>query len=218
MSKKITFHSAHPEFEILHPQPASKFIPEWYRKMDGVTDGIMTVKKCVPFLDAITGGYIIPLTADVVWNKKEKSFDSDALVETVSRHYPSQSKDVKIPKEYDQQPHKWLNNWHIKTPRGYSCLITTPMNRLDLPFYCFSGIVDTDKHPLIINFPFVLRKDFDGKIEAGTPLVQITPFKRDSWKPDIIDDGARYYYEKEYLVEEPPFGFYKRNFWNRKSF
>jgi len=218
MAKKITFHSAHTEFDILHPEPSSKFIPSWFRKMQGVTDGIMTVKKCVPFLDAITGGYMIPLPADVFWDKEKKAFDSDSLVETVTQHYPSQSEDVKLPEEYDPTPHKWMSNWHIKTPKGYSCLITSPMNRPDLPFYSFSGIVDTDRHPLIINFPFVLRKDFHGKIEAGTPLVQVIPFKRDTWSRNVIDEGPRYHYGKEYMVQEPPFGFYKRNFWSRKSF
>jgi hypothetical protein len=218
MTKKITFHSAAPDFEIPKPSPSSKSVPGWFRKMESVAEGIMTVKKCVPFLDALTSGYTIPLAADVYWDKGRGSFESDAVSTVVSGHHIVQSKDVKIPEEYDLQPHKWINYWHIQTPRGYSSLITHPLNRTDLPFYCFSGVVDTDKHPMIINFPFVLRKDFDGKIEAGTPLVQVIPFKRDRWSSNFIEEGNGHYYENQHKVEQPPFGYYKRKFWERKAF
>jgi len=218
MTKKIIFHSSMTDFEILKPAPSSKFVPAWFRKMEPVTEGIMTVKKCVPFLDALTSGYTIPLPADVYWNKKNKEFTTDAINTVVSAHHLVQSENVKIPEEYDPQPHKWISYWHIKTPRGYSSLITQPLNRPDLPFYCFSGVVDTDKHPMIINFPFVLRKDFNGKIEAGTPLVQIIPFKRDRWSSDFIDEGESHFYPNQHKVEQPPFGYYKRKFWERKSF
>lgn len=218
MSKKITFHSAMTEFEILKPTASSKSVPPWFRKMQSVTDGIMTVKKCVPFLDALTSGYTIPLPVDVFWDRDRREFGSNSATPVVSAHHLVQSEDVKIPEEYDPQPHKWINSWHIKTPRGYSCLITHPMNRPDLPFYSFSGIVDTDRHPMIINFPFVLRKDFHGKIEEGTPLVQVIPFKRDRWSSEFIDEGESHFYQNQYKVEQPPFGYYKRKFWERKTF
>jgi len=218
VTKKIIFHSTMTDFDILKPTTSSRNVPSWFRKMNSVTDGTMTVKKCVPFLDALTSGYMIPLAADVFWDKKNKIFGSNASGPIVSSHYLVQSEAVEIPKEYDPQPHKWISNWHIKTPRGYSCLITHPLNRTDLPFYSFSGIVDTDKHPMVINFPFVLRKDFDGKIEAGTPMVQIIPFKRDRWTSDFIDDGPSHTYRNQYKVEEAPFGYYKKNFWDRKYF
>jgi hypothetical protein len=76
---------------------------------------------------------------------------------------------------------KWNNPWAIKTPPGYSCLITQPFHR-DLPFTILPGIVDTDTYPVPINFPCVLSNiEFEGLIPAGTPLAQIIPFKRDSW-------------------------------------
>jgi hypothetical protein len=161
---------------------------------------------------------MVPLPADVYWSSTDKKFTFNAPEEMVSDHHLSQSEDVKIPEEYDPQPHKWLSNWHVKTPRGYSSLILHPINRLDLPFYSFSGIVDTDKHPMVINFPFVLRKGFDGKIEAGTPMVQIIPFKRDRWSANFIDEGPSHFYEDQHRVFQPPFGYYKRNFWDRKYF
>ena len=72
----------------LAPSPAKEYIPEWWKKMEAYTsDNLMsdktkqnkyahvTSKKCFPMLDAITGGYIIPLWADV-----EVTTRNDALL------------------------------------------------------------------------------------------------------------------------------------------
>jgi hypothetical protein len=218
MKKTILFHSDATNLEIAQPHSSSKSVPEWYRKMPGVTDKIMSVKKCVPFLDSLTAGYTVPLPADVEWDSKTKSFASNSIVKIVSRHFDSQSEYISVPEEYDPTPHKWDSRWFIQTPKGYSTLFIHPLNRLDLPFYSFSGIVDTDRHPLIINFPFILKKNFEGIIKAGTPMIQAIPFKRDRWNSKVLDEGPEYHYPYTYKVSEPPFGYYKRNFWSRKEF
>lgn len=217
-NKKIVFHSENSELEIPHPQPSSRFVPKWYRTMDGVSQRIETVKKCVPVLDALTSGYIIPLHTDVVWNPESKMFSSNSRLMINSDHHSIQTQNVDLPPEYDPQPHKWINNWFIQTPPGYSTMFIHPLNRLDLPFYSFTGIVDTDKHPLAVNFPFVLRKDFNGVIPAGTPIIQAIPFKRDSWESEVIDTGPSHNYPKSYEIDQPPFGWYKRKWWQRKTY
>ena len=217
-NKKIVFHSEKPRFDILKPEPSSKFVPEWYRKMLGVKEGIATVKKCVPIIDSLTAGYMIPLPADVVWNAETQRFVSQAKFEMNSDHHPSQTDNIPVPEEYDSQPHKWINNWYVKTPPGYSTLFVHPLNRIDLPFYSFSGVVDTDKHPLVVNFPFVLKKDFSGTIKAGTPIIQAIPFKRNDWSSEVIDQGKGYDYPLNGENELPPFAWYKRKFWKRKLY
>lgn len=219
MRKKITFHSVMPQFDIPKPVPASRFVPEWYRKMNGVNSGIMTVKKCVPFLDSMTQGYVITLPVDVIWDSKNKKFLTQAKFDVNADHHPEQVLGVDIGEEYDRQPHKWVNLWHVKTPKGYSTLFVHPLNRTDLPFHSFSGIVDTDTHPLVVNFPFVLKKDFDGLIPAGTPIMQVIPFKRDDWDAKVIDTGKPHEgNSRSWEVLSPPFGWYKRNWWKRKNF
>ncbi len=218
MNKKITFWSDATEFNILKPFSASRAVPSWYRKMKGVNDGIMSIKKCVPFLDSLTSGYMIPLPSDVFWNKEKQDFESNSFIHPVSMHESSQTEEMYISENYYSNPFKWNSNWMIKTPKGYSTLFIHPLNRMDLPFYSFSGIVDTDRHPMIINFPFVLKKNFEGKIEAGTPMIQAIPFKRDKWSSNFIDEGTSYSYPYTYKVMEPPFGYYKRKFWSRKEF
>ena len=50
-----------------HPKPAGHFVPEEYKKMPRFTDNSKlqsTVKTCIPFLDAMTCGYIIHFDQD----------------------------------------------------------------------------------------------------------------------------------------------------------
>ena len=74
--KKITFRPQSREGALLYPkpEPASRYIPEWYKKTplhvagekhDGIAPNgggsNFTVKGCVPFLDAMTSGYIFTI-------------------------------------------------------------------------------------------------------------------------------------------------------------
>lgn len=216
--KKIKFQTTAADFDIAKPVPSSRLVPEWYRKMGGTQEKIHSVKKCVPFLDALTGGYIITLPVDVTWSKERQEFLVEHTnLDVVSRHHDSQVDGMDIPPGFSPIPHKWINQWFIKTPKGYSTLFIHPLNRPELPFHSFTGIVDTDKHPVVINFPFIMREDFDGVIPAGTPLIQLLPFKRDDWEADI-DETHSYYYPKMYEVEMPPFAWYKRKWWSRKRY
>ena len=216
MTKKIKFYSTNIELEILHPKPASRTIPSWFRKLPGVVDGIETIKKCIPFLDTMTSGYMIVLAADVKFNGEE--FEQISKKEIVTTHMEKQLGEIKIPEEYSKQPYKWTNFFVTKTPKGYSTLFTHPLNRIDLPFYSLSGIVDTDGHPVPVNFPFYVKKDFRGIIPAGTPIAQAIPFKRESWKSSVEDKKPYTIPAAWFMFNNPPFNFYKRNFWNRKSY
>lgn len=218
MTKTIKFTSAFPEFQVPHPVPASRTVPEWYRKLPGTAEKTETVKKCVPILDALTSGYVITLPTDVYFNEDSKNFWYDSPVSINSDHHSIQTQGVDIDPGFDEQPHKWINFWKIETPKGYSCLFTHPLNRSDLPFKSFTGIVDTDRHPLVINFPFIMRKGFSGRIPAGTPIIQIIPFKRDEWKASVVDDKEYKEHPRAYEVDIPPYNWYKRNWWVRKSY
>jgi len=68
----IKFHT---ELKILNgiplPLPARKAMPEWFRKLkpkiEGQTaDAAGSIKKCIPVLDAVSLGYILPLWADII--------------------------------------------------------------------------------------------------------------------------------------------------------
>jgi hypothetical protein len=74
-----------------------------------------------------------------------------------------------------------MNFYNINTPNGYSLLAVHPLNRIELPFHTLSGVIDTDNFNTPINFPFYIKKNFEGIIKTGTPLVQLIPFKRENW-------------------------------------
>ena len=219
MKRKVEFRSRAPHLDIPPPRPASTFIPDWYKKTPPVAEKILTAKRCVPIIDALSAGYIIPLAADVHWDSsKENPYWSDAKTDLVSSHYQVQTENFDIDDAYDTRPFKWVNQFHIKTPKGYGMLFTHPINRTDLPFHSFTGFVDTDKHPLIVNFPFVIKEGFSGVIPAGTPLIQAIPVKREDWEMSIKDEDTPYVYVKEYEVLNPPFGWYKRKVWQKKKY
>lgn len=57
---------------IAKPLPAKQAIPEWFRNIPAIdpealsaTNNGLTVKRCMPFLDALTLGWIMPLAATV---------------------------------------------------------------------------------------------------------------------------------------------------------
>lgn len=57
---------------IAEPVPARLAMPDWFRKLPAVTASELsvdntglTIKRCMPFLDALATGWIIPLAATV---------------------------------------------------------------------------------------------------------------------------------------------------------
>jgi hypothetical protein len=173
------------------PLPASKHLPEWYKKLPTYTENKKiftgygeanpTVKKCMPVFDAITAGYIITLPVDVYVSIK----NNNQYFEWPSRNAIEFHNIIQAPTHPLQNGYaypKFMNPWGIKTPKGYSTLIVQPFHRESV-FTIMPGIVDTDKYFVPINFPFVINdKNFEGLIPCGTPIAQVIPFKRDSWK------------------------------------
>jgi hypothetical protein len=207
--KKITFTTNSKEnLEIFEkPKPALKTIPNWYKQtsfyindekgVDDFGDPNSTMKKCMPFFDVMTCGYHIHLPCDV-WVQKsnhngavEFKWSMENL-DLISQHYKSQYSLFPISNEYHDTVFKWIGQWIIETPKNYSCLFLHPTHHDDLPFKCISGLVDTDKNPTQIGFPFILKKDFTGLIPKGTPIIQVIPFKRDNFYSSFSSNYEKY--------------------------
>jgi len=172
-----------------HPDKAGKFLPDYYKKlavnMGNHPEKDGTAKKCVPFMDAITNGYIIPLWSDIYITAKDGEIDITfpqffPSNNTIGTHNYNQLKNHPAKDDmYGKTILKFLNPWVIKTPPGVSCLFTTPMNHFETRIKLVDGIVDTDTYYNNVNFPF-LWNGGDGEflIEKGTPLAQVIPFVR----------------------------------------
>ena len=198
----IEFVSTDPAFSYVpKPDNARRFLPSWIKKMKEQTTepkglerpsgrALDTVRKCVPFLDAMKIGYSIPAPCDI-WIKimdHGKTYDYEVRsavnlggdkVEVISSH------DVR---QMGQGPYrdlvlKFNNPWKINTRKGYSCLFVNPINSGNKYFESFTGVVDTDSYQNIINFPFRIlnpdnKPEYEFYIKRGEPIIQVIPFKR----------------------------------------
>jgi hypothetical protein len=174
---------------ISPPLPAKAYLPDWFRKLPAVdekklsaTDTGLTIKRCMPFLDAMTTGWLITLPATL----RIEIRDQGAIVNSgwdfdrplISNHGMHQ---VKGNPWGHRPPQKFHNFWTIVTPPGWSCLFVNPMNRPNGIFEVISGVVDTDTYRSPIHFPFFATgRDGLHVIEKGSPIVQVIPFRRDS--------------------------------------
>ena len=220
--KKIIFCASDKEWVNVwpHPKPASQVIPKEYKDLERFKHKNLfhpTLKTCMPFLDSLTAGYIIPFDQDYVITPVEDEFTiTPASREPVDVSFHQNSQ---LPNLTKSHAGKFMNKWLIKTPPGYSCLFVKPMNRIENRFDIIPGIVDTDKYINLINFPFLLNKrDEQFVIKKGEPMVQLIPFKREPWKK-----WSGYYFEKLHgktlkLVFTELIDRYKKHFWSKKSF
>ena len=226
MNKKITFCATKKEMlEVWpHPKPASRFIPDDYKKLERFVNNSIhtpTVKTCMPFLDSMTAGYIISFDQDYVVDAIEDDFSvtpANRLAEDFGFHNETQ-----LPPTWKnlagKNAGKSGNKSLVKTPPGYSCLFIHPMNRLEERWKIIEGVVDTDNYVNVINFPFILKKrDEQFLIKKGDPMVQIIPFKRESWKM-----WSGFYVEKLHqktlnMLNTKFVDRYKNMFWQKKSF
>lgn len=214
------------------PVAAARKLPAWFTKFPKFVDGDTkwkfdrkstsnsTIKRCPPFLDSMLAGYMITLTADVLVTQKNGfplfswALDNDL----VSGHSMKQIPAELVPKGFTLDAYKFTNFWSVQLPAGYSALYVHPLNRQDLPFHVLSGFVDNDSYHMPVHFPFVMREGFEGIIEAGTPIAQIIPVKRESWKHEVIpcDPAVASKIETRFFTKV--FSVYKLNYWHRKEY
>jgi hypothetical protein len=186
---KIEFLCSPEDYGVIPaPFPSGKEIPNWFKALPPkIAPGFRqsTIKRCMPFLDSMLAGYIIPLAADIHFKTNSdcshitwKYEFSKIMVES---HNKEQISSTKSPNPVDPKPPiKFMNYWMIKVPKDYSLLFVQPLNRPESRFTLFSGIVDAPYAQYeYVNFPGVFNTpDFDDIIPAGTPLMQVIPIKK----------------------------------------
>jgi hypothetical protein len=219
---------------------AKKHIPQWYKDVpasgyssiqpsfDSDGNPINTkfspsrnVKLCMPFFDSLVSGYTIELWCDIyvsngVDGKKEIKWKNNA--DTPVKERNPESDMFPTPSGYSKSHFVWILPYSFQTPKGYSLLLTHPLNRLDLPFISLSGIADAEQILSSGNYPFFIKEDFEGIIEAGTPIAQIIPIKIENWKKDR-DISLRKSNDLEVIKSSSKFfNYYKKNRWIKKNY
>lgn len=216
---KITFVPGTKKIEnsVMFPKPAKTFVPDWYKDIEAEKD-LMNVKKCMPFLDSMSSGYIQTTWCDI--NITEQNGDLQVVFDSeVPMFGQRPTSDMTIDESFYGTEFVWHRPWSTILPDGYSALIVHPLNRIDLPFMTLSGIVDFDKsiHAKIGNIPFYIKKGFTGIIPAGTPMFQILPIKREKWKSET-QEYSDFFWEEKIKEKESISSFYKKQIWQRKYF
>lgn len=185
-------------FEVAaEPIPAAKAIPEWFKKIPAIMKGqrdpnnrpALSAKKCLPMIDAMTLGFVIPLPIDQHIISNHDCTDihvggTSTLFDPCVERHSAQQVHGAFGK---QDPIKFINPWVIKTAPGWSTLFIPPVNTLEDRFRCLGGLVDTDRYPKQVNFPAQwLKPNYDGTLLAGTPLVTAIPIKRSTMVKDHV--------------------------------
>lgn len=232
MAKIIFTDIQNPEGVLQKPKPASEYIPQWYKDARGYTSptgkkeprldgsGPTTVKRCMPVWDMMTAGYIIETPYDIYvtqtptgphfhWGEMTAVVFQSMEMTQNHPYFRDISYAVRV-----------VNPWSIKTPKGWSIMVIEPQHREPGPIVVSSGIVDTDESPMPFNI-FLKLKDpnFEGMIPQGTPLIQVIPFKRESWVSALGGEKEK----KQYASDLRKFTIilldnYRRLWWKRKEY
>lgn len=231
MSKKIRFMpmSKDVEASFVAPSTAKSQVPEWYKKSQLYTNGKRDfsrfginkdLKLCIPFLDAMTSGYTIELPCDVEVIRNDKGFNFFWQTENhpISLRKDEVAKELPRPAGHAKQLQAWVIHWATITPPGYSAIFCHPFNRYDLPFTTTAGIVDTDSYSMGGEVPFFLSSSFSGTIPAGTPIMQVFPFKRESWESETLKHDQAFISRLSSKVTRVFSGGYAKLFWKKKSY
>jgi hypothetical protein len=219
---------------LLPPIPAAQAIPEWWVKAQRTVEGSgdpaigktdsQTFKACQPFTDTLRTGYIIPLWQDIAYSDTSEYYGESEPRITINWGRGGPVNGTSAPPIETKGWESWeeiagvggnliygasfsfSNPWVIRTPPGYSCLFTEPLNNENSAIRLFSGIVNTDTYFNNVNFFFGFRKGIStpGILKRGMPLIQVIPFKREEWTYSVnpIEVDGEEYNNRESVINE----------------
>jgi hypothetical protein len=219
------------------PKPTSKSLPEWYISADRFYKGpdgksyigpdggkIPTWKACPAIYDILTTGYVYRTPCDIEFFMDNDKISAKVLDPRYSDFIQDREKMPQFdgPRGYHEKHFAWFPDWAVEVPEGYSVLYSQPYDRYDLPFLTTSGIIDNDKVKLPGTMPFFIAKDWTGVLPAGTPYMQMMPFKREDWTSEYVKEPGLYIAKKnmenskKYRV--PDGGVYLKDVWEKRKY
>lgn len=206
-------------------KPAYSELPDWYKSSNSYVGDIrdknflekrMSIKKCIPVLDYMTTGInlYLPFSIFVYGKYPERSITDNVDKNNMcglSHHTAEQVQNFPVDKSYDPQPLKIDFPYVIKTPREYSSIYIQPINEYYDSLMFPRGLVNTDNYDNQVNFPFFIKKDFEGVIPAGTHFMSVFFIKRDELEISMKDfkDGESMIKQARSMVQNWGRYFYK---------
>jgi hypothetical protein len=168
--------------------PANKIRPEWTKNQEPE----YKFQRCPGMLDFSHAGYIITAHSDIhiKANKSGVVFNVD-----LQGPYSEQDRKLLQAKPFDYRmvagmapiadgvkkvAYKIPLPWSVYTKKGYSAYVLPVLNNSDYldKLFVYPGIVDYEDYHTI-NFVISPLKECEFVIPAGTPLLQVIPFKRE---------------------------------------
>lgn len=242
MSNKIEFIANRPwlnKDSKNKPQPVIKNMPNWFREADrfaknpvtgefwiGPDKGkVPTWKACPALFDIMATGYTLVTPCDIEFFINKNGTIDFKILDLKYKDFCSTRPPMpqfEHPDGFYRDHFAWFPEWAVKAPEGYSVLYSSPFNRYDLPFMTVSGIIDNDKINLPGTMPFFIKDGWTGVLPAGTPYVQLLPFKRENWESDFTFPDQNTMIKnnvdnsKKYRV--PDGGIYKNQVWSKRTY
>jgi hypothetical protein len=185
-SDKIQFISTVEGLESIEeclPKPAKNFIPQWFKNIPSLIEGVTTVKNCPSFPDYFSQGYILPMWCDVRLKSDENGWSWDTPTALISwdNHGDKQFLDytgANFNGVDSQFVFKANCPWRIITPPGWSVLQLPLFYHFNKEWSVLPGVIDTDVHTEINQQVLYHGNGREILIKRGDPFVLYIPFKR----------------------------------------
>lgn len=219
------------------PEPSIKNIPEWFLNADRyakMNDGSHAIapdggkvpswKACPAIYDILGTGYLLKTPCDIEFMDLSGRVYAKILDPRYQDfiQYRDPMPGFSNPDGYEETHFAWYPDWAPSVPEGYSILYSQPFNRFELPFMNTSGIVDNDVVDVPGTIPFFIKTKWRGTIKAGTPFVQLLPFKRDDWDSEtvVLDEKqiVRRNLKNSKIFRKPNGGVYLNEIWHRRRY
>jgi hypothetical protein len=203
---------------------------------DEIQRRISSWKSCPAFLDVFISGYYLFTPCDITIKINKENFENEPITLELGGEWNQQNSHLKFcklrggeeglpkPDRYYEKTFAWYPNWSAQVTKGYTILLTHPINIPNLPFKTMSGFIDS--YSILNgtgNMPVYFEEGWEGTIPAGTPYAQLIPIKNESWESEVVeytDEEIKenfQQYLKEYLTESGVTS-YKANDWSKKRY
>ena len=195
------------EEKSIHPEHISKQIPDWYKKVPAniekeypfkYLNKTKTVKSCSSFINVFNNGYVIYAPTDIIikYDDKTQTYAWEVShlwntmferTEVIVSHSKNQMVDYVPSNAKDKVILKIHLPYTIFTDNGFSCIQMSYPYSYNNDWYVPYGIFDTDKiHEVNLQL-IITTSNKEILIKQGTPLAIYIPFKRQSYKLNIVD-------------------------------
>lgn len=197
----------------LHPQPVSKYIPDWLKKipselkMDSPPHGIeglgtvKTIRTCPSFVDIFKEGYVILAPNDIYLTYKHDTGEWSFVTATVLNNLSDNN--VQVQEHLDKQMKDYLPesaNIHkvfklqlpltVNTPPGVNMRQIPLLYDFNPDWYVAYGAYKADLIPEINLQLFYTSDKEEVLIKQGTPLCILAPYRREKFNYKVEKFGT----------------------------